>query len=380
MSQDPFDIPLFREIQKILASGEGPLNMEIARQVATAVTQDLGGSGGDLDAARELQEAVHSAELLVSGYTRLALEEPARTEVTDPRAWVRRTLEGWNWLLSHLAQRFSDQVTSFAGDRGDEVDQMGAVMGQIAPLLLGMQAGTLVGQIARESMGRYDPPIPRDDDGHLFFVGATIERVASEYDLDVATFRRWLALHDVSRHIVMATHPWVGRYRRSLFIELVDSIEIDASDLERRLAELQTRGPEALQQGLEGAEMLPIVQTERHRRALERLRAFTAVLEGYAHHSSTAVMQTLVGDASRIEEGMRRRAASPTDGETMLDAMLGISFDRALEQSGATFVAAIVELRNMDALNRVWEAPDNLPTIEEIKDPFAWMERIEVEE
>ncbi|MGH2809144.1 MAG: hypothetical protein ACRDKT_17910, partial [Actinomycetota bacterium] len=66
MSQDPFDIPLFREIQKILASGEGPLNMEIARQVATAVTQDLGGSSGDLDAARELQEAVHSAELLVS--------------------------------------------------------------------------------------------------------------------------------------------------------------------------------------------------------------------------------------------------------------------------------------------------------------------------
>jgi putative hydrolase len=380
MSQDPFDIPLFREIQKILASGEGPINMEIARQVAGALTQDQGGSSSDIDAARELQEAVHSAELLVSGYTRLTVEEPARTEVIDARAWVARTLDGWNWLLAHLAGRFSDEVTSFASDRGEEVNPMGTVMGQIAPLLLGMQAGSLVGQIARESMGRYDPPIPRDDDGHMFFVGANIERVAGEYNLEVPTFRKWLALHDASRHIVMAAHPWVGRYRRSLFIELVDSIEIDASDLERRLADLQTRGPEALQEGLGGAEMLPIVQTERHQGALDRLRAFTATLDGYAHHASTAVMEPLVGDATRIEEGMRRRAASPTEGEAMLEAMLGISFDRALEVSGATFAAAVVELRNMDALNRVWEAPDNLPTIEEIKDPFAWMERVLIEE
>jgi putative hydrolase len=293
---------------------------------------------------------------------------------------VRRTLDGWKWLLSHMAQRFSDEVTSFASDRGEEVNPMGTVMGQIAPLLLGMQAGSLVGQVARESMGRYDPPIPRDDDGHIFFVGANIERVASEYNIEVSTFRKWLALHDVSRHIVMATHPWVGRYRRSLFIELVDSIEIDASDLERRLADLQTRGPEALQEGLGGAEMLPIVQTPRHQGALDRLRAFVAVLDGYAQHASGAVMETLVGDATRIEEGMHRRAASPTEGEGMLEAMLGISFDRALEQSGATFAAAVVELRNMDALNRVWEAPDNLPTIAEIKDPFAWMERVLVEE
>jgi uncharacterized protein (DUF2342 family) len=60
-------------------------------------------------------------------------------------------------------------------------------------------------------------------------------------------------------------------------------------------------------------------------------------------------------------------------------SVLGVSVDRALEQSGRTFCNAIVELRGLPTLNRIWEAPDYLPSTEEIKDPFLWLERIEAE-
>jgi uncharacterized protein (DUF2342 family) len=60
----------------------------------------------------------------------------------------------------------------------------------------------------------------------------------------------------------------------------------------------------------------------------------------------------------------------------MLSQILGVTFDRPLEAAGATFCAAIVKLHGIQALNRVWEAPDNLPGLEEIKDPFAWIERV----
>lgn len=64
----------------------------------------------------------------------------------------------------------------------------------------------------------------------------------------------------------------------------------------------------------------------------------------------------------------------------MLSSLLGLSIDRPLESSGATFCAAVVKLKGLGALNRVWEAPDNLPTIAEIKDPFSWIERVLEEE
>ena len=30
----------------------------------------------------------------------------------------------------------------------------------------------------------------------------------------------------------------------------------------------------------------------------------------------------------------------------------------------------------MDAFNRVWRAPEHLPTLDEISDPAAWVERV----
>ena len=368
------DIPLFREIQKILASSEGPINLEIARQVASALNQDASGYV-DPVASREFAELVRETEFLVAGYTRLVVDEPARPDVISRKAWIEATMSGWKWLLTHLAGRFSTDVSAFASERGEEVNPMGAVMGQIAPLLLGMQAGTLIGQLGRDSLGRYDPNIPREDDGHLFFVAQTIDALATEYEFEQADFRRLLVLEDVARHTIIGSVAWVERYRRSLFVELIDSIEIDASDLERRLADLQTRGPEALQEGMGASEMLPIVESERHTRALGTLRAFNAVFDGYARHVANAVANGSMS-SDRIQEAMRRKAASPSEGRAMLRSMLGLSFDPGLEQSGKTFCAAVTDLRGVAALNRVWDAPDNLPTLGEVRDPFQWIERV----
>jgi putative hydrolase len=245
----------------------------------------------------------------------------------------------------------------------------------VVPLLMGLQAGTLVGHLAAESLGRHDQPIPRDDGGRLFFVLANVERVGEEYGFDPEGFRRWLALHEVSRDLVARSVPWLQRYAKSLLAEVVDAIEIDASDLERRFMDLQSEGIEALAQGIGPDNTLPIVSTERHRRALERLRAFLALFEGYATHAARQVAPQIVSDAPRIDEGMTRRRAAPSEGESLLSGVLGISVDRPLESAGATFCAAVTELKGPAALNRVWDAPDNLPDGQEIRDPFSWIER-----
>ena len=80
-SEDPFgvppgeiwnDVPLFREIQRVLSSSSGPVNWELARQVGIASA-----SWGGEDAApteddrRGFEEAVRVAELQVAGFTGL---------------------------------------------------------------------------------------------------------------------------------------------------------------------------------------------------------------------------------------------------------------------------------------------------------------------
>jgi putative hydrolase len=377
MSQDPFgDIPLFREIQRILASGEGPINLEIARQVAiAAATQGLTEPSPSPDSGRVVSEAVHEAEILLSGYTRLSVEEPMQARVMNRSIWVASTLESWKWLFERLAERFVTQLGS--PEETDEANPMQTAMGQVAPLLLGLQTGTLVGSLALEALGRYDLPIPRDDDGRLMFVEPNLESVRAEYGFDDTVFKRWFALHEAARHLAGTARPWVGRYARSLLSDLVDSIEIDAGELERRLMDLQTKGMDALQEGLGGTDQsLPIAPTERHRVALDRFRGFVAVFEGYASHAATAVAQEIVPNSADIDEGMTRRSVAPSEGRQLLAGVLGISFDRELQVAGRTFCAAVVQLKGLPALNSLWDAPDNLPSLPEVKDPFQWMERV----
>lgn len=373
MSQEPFgDIPLFRELQKLLESSEGPVNLTIAEQVAQAIAGQEGpGDTATPEFLRSYGDTLRDSELLLSGYTRLQVEEPARPQVMTRSEWITSTLSAQRWLFDHLAARMSGSFEEKVENAGPQQ----ALLEHVVPLLMGLQTGTLMGHLALESLGRYDLPIPRDDEGRLFLVYPNASKVASSYGFERDAFLKWTALRETGRNLVVAGRSWVPRYLRSALIELVDSIEIDAADVERRLMDLQTQGVEALQ-GMRTDDVLPVVQTQRHQQALGRLQAFVAVLEGYASHASSEVGAEIVADSARIEEGMARRDASPSEGKQALTSLLGLSLERSLRTAGVTFCAAIVKLKGIETLNSVWGAPDNLPTLQEVRDPFQWIERV----
>ncbi|HEX2049103.1 MAG TPA: zinc-dependent metalloprotease [Actinomycetota bacterium] len=377
MAHDSFgDIPLFREIQRIMAAGTGPVNLEIARQVAVALASE-GGAEPEPDpgALRVYEDDLRALEYVLAGYTRLPLVEPMRASLATRSGWARTTLDAWRWLFEAMSRRFTAELGRLQGD-AEAAGPLRATMGQIAPLLLGIQAGTLVGHLARESTGRYDVPIPRDDDGKLFWIDRNVRAVAQEHHLDPGALRSWLVLHDAARHLVAATVPWLDRYHRSLLADVVDAIEIDASDLERRLVEMQSKGMETLEEGMGAETALPIAPTERHRRAVARLHGLVALCEGYARHAREAVADEAVGDLTVVDAAMARRGATTSAGEALLSGLTGVAPDRGLERAGATFCAAVARLHGPAALNRVWDAPDDVPSIDEIRDPFTWMERV----
>lgn len=377
MAQEPFgDIPLFRELQRLLASsGGGPINFEIARQVATATSaQGPPDVPPNDEQARVLKDAVRSAEALVAGYSRIQIDEPLRGVMLTRASWISATLEGWKWLLEHLARRFTGELAGMTGENGE--DQMRQVMGQIGPLLLGLQTGTLIGNLSNEVLDTTDPPIPRDGGSEVGIVIGNAGAFASDFDLDTNELISWLTLNEVAHALATRSATWVERYHRGLLLELVDAIEVDMGQLEQRLIELQSGGVEALQQTQAIDRTIPLVETERHRAALDRVRAFIALLEGYAAHIAAEVESQVIRAPARIQESVARHRASPSDGKVALASLLGFSSDRDLEGAGRTFCEAIVKLEGLPSLNRVWEAPDNLPSLAEIRDPFVWIDRV----
>src|SRR5205823_4514237 len=136
-SNDPFgDVPLFREIQRVLAASSGPVNWELARQVAIA-TASLNQEEPPLidDDQRGLQDTVRAAELAVADLTALPMP-PTLAEVRAVRRgrWVEATIRDLRELIDPIAGKIGSAMGQMA------VGGLGELGGELRPgLPLGFQ-------------------------------------------------------------------------------------------------------------------------------------------------------------------------------------------------------------------------------------------------
>ncbi|MGH2707112.1 MAG: zinc-dependent metalloprotease, partial [Actinomycetota bacterium] len=229
-------IPLFREVQRLLFSQTGPVNWEIARQIARAVAQ-AGESTAtpSLEERAAFNEACRISELQVAGCT--GLEPPttlARAEILDRVAWADINLEGFRHLIDRLALRLQGELHKAKGPALG----LGPVMDAIGPFLLGLEIGFLVGYLSRRVLGQYDLCLPRGEAGRLYFVYPNIASVERELEVDPAQFRLWVALHEVTHRLEFESVPWVRNHFVGLVERFVDAAELDSSEVMARLSSL----------------------------------------------------------------------------------------------------------------------------------------------
>ena len=63
--------------------------------------------------------------------------------------------------------------------------------------------------------------------------------------------------------------------------------------------------------------------------------------------------------------------------ETAVLRITGLDMKLEQYRQGEKFADAVAQRAGMEGLNRVWEKAENVPTLEEIRDPGLWMDRVE---
>ena len=373
------DVPLFREIQRVLMSSSGPVNWELARQVGIASaswgTEDPAPSEED---RRGLDEAVRVAELQVAGFT--GLEAPTDIPKVEPvrrGQWVQANIEGLRALLEPAATKIGDAIAIAQRDAMPEQAQAGVaqVLGQLSPLLLGAQVGTVLGTLAQQVLGQYDIAVPRPDGaGALLFVVPNIARFEKEWSLDPTDFRTWIAIHEVTHRFEFA-RPWALTRFRELIDDFTSTLTLDVDELQQRLASLDPSNPEGMQEMLTGQESLfGAVMDDEQRLKLRRVQAFMTAAEGYGDHVMHALGAQMLPSYARIDEAMRRyRETEHVD--PVFERLLGIEVKREQYRMGRAFCDTVVELTDEATLARMWDSVEALPSMPELEEPRLWLAR-----
>jgi len=383
------DAPLFRELQRVMSSSSGPVQWELARQLAVAGAAESGNDPEPAQAARAgLEDALRVAELQVVDFTGL---EPAndllRVELARRADWIAGAIDAYRPLVESAASRLQDALARAMTEQvqpDDSSDTPLAALGlgspeelirQLGPLLQATQIGQVFGFLAARVLGDHDVGIPRAPTGPIGFVLTNIERVEADWSLDPREFRTFVAMHQVV-HRLQSERPWLPDYAARVVDDFLSTMTIDVDAIQQRFASLAPADPESLQAAFGGEDdaMFGVVLDDEQRLKLDRIRALVGAVEGHGDHVATTIGARLLGAYPRIEEAMRRHR-DDEELDPLFARLLGADVGREHVDLGRRFCDTVVELTDEATLTRMWTDADALPGLAELEEPRLWLAR-----
>lgn len=393
-----------------MISNAGPLQWDMARQLAHAVATD-GQVEANVDPLEriQLQELARVADLHVSDATGLARPPGAGLLSIVPvtrSEWSSQTLDAWRPLLDVLARSLSgpppppggapdgEAGVAGVGGPGSDADPdaglgadlaglaglLGSIGQVMGPTLLGLQVGSALGHLARRAMGPYVLPVPRPVSDGLTVVPANIAELASDWSLPLDEVRLWVCLNELTHHLVVGL-PHVRARLEELIGGYVAAFRPDARALEERLSAIDPTDPASFQSALgDPTALLGELQTPAQRQLLPELDALVSALEGYVDHVMDTVGHRLIRSYPSLTEALRRRRAERDEGERMVERLLGLEMGQDRFERGDAFVRGVLDRTDESGLSRLWESAVTLPTPAELDAPGLWLARIELPE
>jgi putative hydrolase len=394
---NPFGFDL-DQLMRMLQS-QGPVNFDIAQQVANAVATAEPDTGEattepkiDPSVLASFDDVVRAAQVTVVETTGIAATLGIPSVCVDRSGWAQATLEGLMPVLTALAgalQRSSgaglDEITELGGSPGpNDPGDIGAfLMQSLLPLLLGVWSGSMIGQLSHHALGQYDLPLPLHGPPRQRFLVRNVEAFGEEWSLPADELRYALALREVV-HGAQRSVPWVRDELERLATEYVGAYEVQPDALQEQLGEMNLADPSSmasmasLTQLGDPSALLGAMRSERQGPLLESLQRFVSVLEGYTDIVVETLGERMMTSHARIDEALKRHRLDRGEAAAFVDRLLGLELDRGHYDAGIAFSRGVVERGGMEQLNRLWSGPEMMPTRAELEAPGLWLARIDL--
>lgn len=373
------------QVQRMLAgSGDGPVNWDVAHDMARQVAVTGGDPSLSPAEARQATEALGVAELWLDAATDLP---PAGGHVRalSRSEWVEQTLPTWRTLTEPVATSLSTALATTLADQlpegmglppglgGGAVDPA-AMMRQLGALVFGMQVGQAAGSLSREVFGLTDVGLPLVADPATALVPGNVAAFAEGLDVPLEEVRLFLALREAA-HARLFTHvTWLRGHLLGAVDAYARGIRIDLESLEDAVRSIDPTDPTALQGALSSGVFAPQTTPEQQA-VLGRLETALALVEGWVDEVVATAALPHLPHSVALREMIRRRRAAGGPAEQTFATLVGLELRPRRSRDAAALWSRIAREQGPEARDAVWDHPDLLPTAEDLDDPAGYAGR-----
>ncbi|MFW6693812.1 zinc-dependent metalloprotease [Streptomyces sp. MAR4 CNX-425] len=371
----------FQQLGQMLSYEGGPVNWDMAKDIARQTVSQAGESeGASKDASvgpaerRGVEESVRLADLWLDGVT--SLPSGSGTALAWSRAeWVEETLPVWKELVDPVAERVG---AAMGGVLPEEMQAMaGPLMGMMRSMggaMFGTQIGHAVGVLAGEVVGSTDIGLPLGPAGKAALLPVNIKKFSEGLGVPQDEVRLYLALREAAHQRLFAHVPWLRSHLFGAVEGYARGIKVDTSKLEDLVGQVDIERPEQLQEALQQGMFQP-EDTPEQKAALARLETALALVEGWVDAVVYAAAEPHLDAPSvnSLREALRRRRATGGPAEQTFATLIGLELRPRRLRDASRLWASLADARGADGRDALWAHPDMLPTAADLDDPDGFV-------
>ena len=377
-------MPFFNDMMRAM-SQQGPLNWDLAQQFA-----QLGAVGDEPDPEPHASTRIEYNTLadiadmhvreIAGAITTTSAVRPEILTTTRAR-WAHRTLTDLRPLFTDLATALSTRSPNEESPDEPFAAMLNNLSTMMAPAMMGMSIGSMVGALASHALGQYELPLARPESREILIVSSSVDTFAKEWDIAQDDMRMWVLIHELASHVVLAS-PAVTEGLMDLVRQHVSAFRPDPQAVMESIGELDLNNAEAVEsiQKIFSDPMILMgaMRTPEQENLAPLLDAHVAAISAYIDFIVDSVGARLLGAQTSIAEAARRRRVEYGTDAVLIERLLGISSTRAQQSRGRAFIQGVIERSDTQTLARLTENPTHLPTPNELEAPGLWLARLEI--
>jgi putative hydrolase len=379
-----------RQFADMLSYRGGPVNWDLAKNVARHAIVAAGDPSVLEAQRREITEAVRLADLWLDE----AAAFPSgirKIEAWSRSEWLEATFPVWAKLCDPIAAKgveaMSGMFTADPAQLGEDIPEemrqafgalggaggLGAMMRQLGGAMIGSQTGTAVGELAREVIGSADIGLPLGPEGTAALLPAGVAEFGRGLSVDAGEVRLFLALREAAHQRLFAHVPWLRAHLLGAVEQYASGISVDMARLQEAMPEVDITNPEALSEALSGEGLFRPEDTPAQKAALTRLETALALVEGWVATVVSAAARERLTHADALAEAIRRRRATGGPAERTFATLVGLELrPRRLREATAIW-QGLTEARGIDGRDALWAHPDLLPAADDLENPDTFV-------
>src|SRR4051794_34667336 len=368
---------LFGQLQSMLQPYDGPLNWEVALDLARKTVAQ----SADPTPSQAQQDAVADALRLADHWLDETTSFPSG--VTTASAWSRaewvvNTTDVWKVLVEPVALQSVGALGSALPDEAKaQAGPILGILGRAIGALLANQVGSGLGTLAGEVLSVSDIGVPLAPAGKAALVPANVAVFAEGLDVSGDDVLLYLALREAAHQRLFAGVLWLREHLVGAVTAYAEGIEVNVEGIQQRVEE-QMRGldpanPESMQQLLQG-DMFELPDSPAQHAALQRLEVTLALVEGWVDEVVSQATEDRMPNAGKLQEAIRRRRAAGGPAEQTFATLVGLELRPRRLRDASTLWGSLRTRQGTEARDGVWMHPDLLPTAADLDDPLGFRE------